>query len=69
MGAPHADLIARVLDWGAHGIMVPHVNSAAEAGAVVQAAHYPPRGRRGFSRTVRRMITDSAFPKAPLRLC
>jgi 2-dehydro-3-deoxyglucarate aldolase/4-hydroxy-2-oxoheptanedioate aldolase len=53
VGAPHADLIARVLDWGAHGIMVPHVNSAAEAGAVVQAAHYPPRGRRGVSRTVR----------------
>ena len=53
VGAPHSDLIARVLDWGAHGIMVPHVSSAAEAGAVVQAAHYPPRGRRGFSRTVR----------------
>jgi 2-keto-3-deoxy-L-rhamnonate aldolase RhmA len=53
VGAPHADLIARVLDWGAHGIMVPHVNSAAEAEAVVQAAHYPPQGRRGFSRTVR----------------
>jgi 2-dehydro-3-deoxyglucarate aldolase/4-hydroxy-2-oxoheptanedioate aldolase len=53
VGAPHPDLIARVLDWGAHGVMVPHVNSAAEAEAVVQAAHYPPRGRRGFSRTVR----------------
>lgn len=53
VGAPHTDLIARVLDWGAHGIMVPHVNSAAEAGAAVQAAHYQPRGRRGFSRTVR----------------
>ena len=53
VGAPHTDLIARVLDWGAHGIMVPHINSAAEAEAVVQAAHYPPRGRRGFSRTVR----------------
>ncbi len=53
VGAPHADLIARVLDWGAAGIMVPHVNNAAEAEAVVQAANYPPRGRRGFSRTVR----------------
>lgn len=53
VGAPHPDLIARVLDWGAHGIMVPHVNSAAEAEAIVQAAHYPPRGRRGYSRTVR----------------
>jgi 2-dehydro-3-deoxyglucarate aldolase/4-hydroxy-2-oxoheptanedioate aldolase len=53
VGAPHPDLIARVLDWGAAGIMVPHVNSPAEAEAIVQAAHYAPRGRRGFSRTVR----------------
>lgn len=53
VGAPHADLIARVLDWGAQGIMVPHVSSAFEAEAIVQAAQYPPRGRRGYSRTVR----------------
>jgi len=53
VGAPHDDLIARVLDWGAHGIMVPHVNSAAEAEAVVCAACYLPRGHRGYSRTVR----------------
>jgi len=53
VGAPHAELISRVLDWGADGIMVPHVNSAAEAEAIVQAAHYSPRGQRGFSRTVR----------------
>lgn len=52
VGAPHPDLIARVLDWGAHGIMVPHVNTAAEAEAIVQAARYSPRGHRGFSRTV-----------------
>jgi 2-keto-3-deoxy-L-rhamnonate aldolase RhmA len=45
--------IGRVLDQGAHGIMVPHVNSAAEAREIVMAAAYPPRGRRGFSRTVR----------------
>jgi 2-dehydro-3-deoxyglucarate aldolase/4-hydroxy-2-oxoheptanedioate aldolase len=53
VGALQADLIARVLDWGAHGIMVPHVNSVAEAEAVVRAAYYPPRGQRGVSRTVR----------------
>jgi len=53
VGAPHPDLIARVLDWGAQGLMVPHVNTAAEAEAIVRAAHYPPRGERGFSRTVR----------------
>jgi 2-keto-3-deoxy-L-rhamnonate aldolase RhmA len=53
VGAPHADLIARILDWGAHGIMVPHVNSAAAAERIVQAAHYAPRGQRGLSRSVR----------------
>lgn len=53
VGAPHPELIARVLDWGANGIMVPHVNTVAEAEVVVQAAHYAPRGHRGLSRTVR----------------
>ena len=53
VGAPHADLIARVLDWGADGIMVPHVSTVAEAEACVRATHYPPRGQRGMARTVR----------------
>ncbi|MCX6907639.1 MAG: aldolase/citrate lyase family protein [Verrucomicrobia bacterium] len=53
VGAPYPDLIARVLDWGADGLMIPHVSTAAEAETCVQAAHYPPRGRRGFSGTVR----------------
>lgn len=53
VSAPHPDLIGRVLDWGAHGIMVPHVNTAAEAEHCVRAAHYPPKGHRGVSRTVR----------------
>jgi 2-keto-3-deoxy-L-rhamnonate aldolase RhmA len=51
--ALHTDVIARMLDWGADGIMVPHVNSAREAAAIVRAASYPPVGKRGFSRTVR----------------
>jgi len=53
VGAPHSDQIARLLDWGANGIMVPHVNTSAEAEAIVQAATYAPRGHRGVSRTVR----------------
>jgi 2-dehydro-3-deoxyglucarate aldolase/4-hydroxy-2-oxoheptanedioate aldolase len=53
VGAPRHDTIARYLDWGAHGLMVPHVHSASEAEAVVRAATYPPRGERGFSRSVR----------------
>lgn len=53
VGAPHPDLIGRVLDWGAHGIMVPHVNSAEEAHRCLQAMHYSPHGKRGFSRSAR----------------
>lgn len=53
VGAPHPDQISRVLDWGAHGIMVPRVEFADAAEEIVRAAHHAPRGRRGRSRTVR----------------
>lgn len=39
--------IARVLDMGAMGIMVPMVESAAQAQCIAAAAKYPPVGRRG----------------------
>ena len=39
--------IARVLDVGAMGIMVPMVESAAQATKLVASAKYPPVGRRG----------------------
>lgn len=42
-------LIARVLDVGATGVIVPHVNSAAEAARVVEAARFPPIGHRSIS--------------------
>ena len=41
--------IRRALDLGADGVIVPLVNSAAEAERAVQAANYPPRGVRGFA--------------------
>ena len=53
VGAPHPDLIQRVLDWGADGVMVPHVDSAEAARACVRAARFPPHGTRGYSRSVR----------------
>ena len=47
--APWNDMvfIKRILDAGVHGIMVPQVNTAEEARAVVAACRYPPRGIRG----------------------
>jgi 2-dehydro-3-deoxyglucarate aldolase/4-hydroxy-2-oxoheptanedioate aldolase len=38
--------IGSSLDAGAHGLIVPMVNSAAECANVIAAAHYPPSGRR-----------------------
>jgi len=43
----NADLIKRVMDAGAHGIIVPMVNSAADAKIAVQSIKYPPHGFRG----------------------
>jgi 4-hydroxy-2-oxoheptanedioate aldolase len=42
-------VIARVIDNGAIGIIVPHVNSRDEAAAVVAAARFPPIGHRSIS--------------------
>jgi 2-keto-3-deoxy-L-rhamnonate aldolase RhmA len=42
-------VIARVLDSGAVGVIVPHVNSKEEAEAVVGAARFPPLGHRSVS--------------------
>jgi 2-keto-3-deoxy-L-rhamnonate aldolase RhmA len=39
--------LARALDLGAMGLMVPMVESAEQAQRIVQSAKYPPTGRRG----------------------
>jgi len=44
----HALAIRRALDAGATGVIVPLVNSGAEAEKAVAAAKYPPRGVRGY---------------------
>jgi 4-hydroxy-2-oxoheptanedioate aldolase len=38
--------LARVLDTGVDGVIVPALESAPQAGQLVQAACFPPRGRR-----------------------
>lgn len=49
----HSDLIKRALDAGAHGIVVPMINTAEDARTVVENAKFPPQGLRG---------QGSAFP-------
>lgn len=44
-------IIGKMLDAGAYGVIVPLVNSRAEAEAAVAACRYPPRGIRSFGPT------------------
>ncbi|HLH73262.1 MAG TPA: aldolase/citrate lyase family protein [Chloroflexota bacterium] len=40
------EVIARILDAGALGVVVPHVSTAEQARELVQAVRYPPLGKR-----------------------
>jgi 2-dehydro-3-deoxyglucarate aldolase/4-hydroxy-2-oxoheptanedioate aldolase len=44
-------LVARTLDVGAQGIIIPRVNTAAEVREIVSWMKYPPLGIRGFADT------------------
>lgn len=46
-------LIKRFLDVGAQSLLIPYVQSAAEAAAAVAAIRYPPNGIRGVSALTR----------------
>jgi len=46
---PEGAEIGRALDAGASGIVLPHVDSAADARRLVSAVRYPPAGNRGFA--------------------
>lgn len=43
------DMVLRTLDVGAHGIMVPQVNTVEKAAAIASAARYSPQGNRGVA--------------------
>lgn len=48
-----AATVGKALDFGAQGVIVPHVSSAHEAQQAVRHARYAPRGVRGAAPTVR----------------
>jgi 4-hydroxy-2-oxoheptanedioate aldolase len=60
---PHNDavIIKRLLDLGAQSLLIPYVQSGAEAAAAVAAVRYPPGGIRGVSATTR----ASRFGRVP----
>jgi 4-hydroxy-2-oxoheptanedioate aldolase len=49
VGTEEHQLVLRALDAGAAGVVGPHVDTPADAQALVESAHYPPLGRRGFA--------------------
>lgn len=53
--APWNDFVAikRILDAGAYGVIIPYVNTRAEAEAAVRACRYPPQGIRGIAASPR----------------
>ncbi|MFK0250344.1 HpcH/HpaI aldolase/citrate lyase family protein [Amycolatopsis azurea] len=68
--APSGDAVAlkQLLDLGAQNLLVPMVDSAEEAEAVVRAVRYPPRGVRGvgsaLSRSARWNRVEGYLPNA-----
>jgi 2-keto-3-deoxy-L-rhamnonate aldolase RhmA len=46
-------LVGRVLDAGAEGVMIPHVDTVEQARAAVRAVRFPPLGERGVGSTSR----------------
>ena len=46
-------LISRILDWGADGIMMPHINTPVQALECLRAMQYAPYGNRGYSSSAR----------------
>jgi len=48
VGVNDANLIKRVMDCGAHGVIVPMINTREDAENAVGAVKYPPHGFRGM---------------------
>jgi 4-hydroxy-2-oxoheptanedioate aldolase len=53
------DYIKRVLDAGAHGIVVPMVNTVEEAKIAIAAAKYPPTGNRSIGGAMHALNFDA----------
>jgi 4-hydroxy-2-oxoheptanedioate aldolase len=56
--------IMQVLDAGVDAVVVPMVNTVAEAEAAVSATRYPPRGTRSYGPVRAREIFSTADPEA-----
>lgn len=55
-------MIKQYLDAGAQSLLIPMVESAAQAKALVSAIHYPPNGNRGVGSALARASGFAAIP-------
>jgi len=62
-GGNRPEIIAPFLDRGAWGVQVPHVNTAEEARAAVDAVKYAPEGHRGIFNGGRPATASRAPPE------
>lgn len=60
---PRAEPIQQALDFGANGVIIPHVRGIEHARSVCSAAKYPPLGTRSYAgaRTVRYGAPSSTY--------
>ena len=65
LGSPEHAQIQHALDWGADGLMIPHVDTPDIARKTLDSMLYPPKGRRGYSRSVRAFGYGTALPENP----
>lgn len=56
------NLIKQLLDYGAQTLLIPMVDTAAQAAALVQAMRYPPAGIRGMGSAIARAARWNAIP-------
>ena len=49
VGSAEPALVLRAIDAGATGVVAPHIDTPEQAVALVDSAHYPPLGHRGFA--------------------
>ena len=64
VGSAEPALALRALDAGAAGIVAPHIDTPAQARALVDSVHYPPLGHRGFATYSRAGHYGQVDPKA-----
>ena len=69
VGAEEPALVLRALDAGAAGIVAPHIDTPTQARALVDSAHYPPLGHRGFASYSRAGRYGQVEPAAHQQRC